>query len=109
MKPICDFCLSTSVKWSYPVESFDVPKYHFTSVGDWATCNKCSDVIENNDVVGLEKRSKDSIPEGCEFMEMEALDFIHLLHTGFWEHKLGGREPIEKDFEAVPTTVEFTN
>ena len=57
MKPVCDFCLSTSVKWRYPADSFIVPMFNFRSVGDWATCGKCSELIENNNTLGLEERS----------------------------------------------------
>ncbi len=86
-----------------------VEEYNYRSVGDWATCNKCSELIEKGDHKGLEERSKQFVPEVCITVFRGFADFVHLLHSGFWKHKIGNRQPIEEGFQAGKTVVEYTN
>ncbi len=109
MKPVCDFCFSTTVKWVYTAETFIVEKYNYRSVGDWATCNKCAELIDKNDREGLEQRSIQFVPEMLLKIFGSFEDFVHLLHSGFWKHKTGEKLPLEEGFQAKPIDVEYTN
>ena len=101
-EPLCDFCCSTTVKWRYACDNFDVPEYSFRSKGDWACCDVCSELIEKNDLQGLKERSV-SIMNIPSFAMEHLRGFVKILHARFFEHKRGGREAIDPNFKAEQT------
>lgn len=50
---ICDFCVNQRqpVAWSYPAKDFSIGLQG--SIGDWAACDRCSDLIEAGNVAAL--------------------------------------------------------
>src|SRR3990172_3306604 len=46
LKKICDFCSADAPNWRYPVQDFAALEGVSTSVGEWAACNLCHDLIE---------------------------------------------------------------
>ena len=66
MSCICDFCSDPNVSWQYPARSFVayiVDGIAGQSVGDWAACDACHELIENDDRPGLAAYSIDSLIE----------------------------------------------
>ncbi len=66
--PICDFCSRRPVKWHYPakdirsVKGVSVPGLiDQDSIGDWAACQTCHDLIEAGDNHGLANRTAQSM------------------------------------------------
>ena len=53
---ICDFCSAPNVAWRYPAQSFlayAIAGVVGQSVGDWAACRTCHELIEAGDRRGL--------------------------------------------------------
>jgi|SRR5262245_4481970 len=66
--PICDFCSSREVVWRYPCESFGITaifmrtdgqtmEFPWASAGDWAACDTCALLIEQEKWQSLAERS----------------------------------------------------
>lgn len=56
----CDFCSRTLANWRYPASDFVVPvtgSLGGGSLGDWAACHACRELIEAGDREGLAERS----------------------------------------------------
>jgi len=94
--PICDFCSSSEVRWLYPAQSFsgtligigdhEVKTQEFNSIGGWAACNVCHDLIELQDIEGLITRALElhSVPRS----QMNTLrSAMRDYHSTFWETK----------------------
>jgi hypothetical protein len=57
---VCDFCSEPNVAWCYPAQSFlayVIAGVVGQSVGDWAACRTCHELIEAGDRAGLLERS----------------------------------------------------
>lgn len=59
----CDFCSERPVQWQYPCRTFEVPDPPMVplpirgrSVGAWAACQTCHDLIEDNNWRGMLRR-----------------------------------------------------
>ena len=64
MSCICDFCSDPNVSWQYPARSFVayvLDGIAGESVGAWAACDVCHDLIEKDDRSGLAAHSIDSL------------------------------------------------
>lgn len=87
----CDFCSSTNVKWSYPAKSF--PIGYGRSIGNWAACDFCYNLIEIDDRKGLLEWSLQTfewINGNLPKTEKIALKHhIRALHTKFFENRTG--------------------
>ena len=93
---ICDFCSSAPVRWSYPATDFKA--FIGVSVGGWAACERCHQLIQNGDLDGLMKRSlvtfmvavPDADPE-----EIKAL--LSKFHYKFFENRTGPPVPYQEE------------
>ncbi len=92
---ICDFCSEPQVAWRYPVRSFlayAVAGVIGQSVGDWAACTTCHDLIEIGDRAGLSERSLRTLLEGNPDMRLAEVDLheqIAQFHGMFFANRLG--------------------
>ena len=93
----CDFCGATEVAWFYPAKNFDymvVDGNTYRSLGEWAACETCADLIEKGDREGLVERSTDysSYDYGLS-QEMKRLLKVELdnFHGFFWKNREGKR------------------
>ena len=100
MPPLCDFCSAPNPTWKYPARSFIGYEEHGIageSVGDWAACEVCHELIAANDRVGLTERSAATLiafrPELAEIRK-ELTTELAMLHTRFFENRLGVPTPI---------------
>jgi hypothetical protein len=98
---ICDFCSGRSVAWRYPARSFVayvVASIGGESVGDWAACNECHDLIEASDIKGLRERSlKALIDKHPEMVSVRDALGEHMagLHMLFFENRTGAATPLQ--------------
>ena len=97
---ICDFCSDPHVVWRYPAESFvayAVAGIVGESVGDWAACRICHELIESGDHIGLLERTLgalfDKHPD-MQCSESEVRAQIAALHQMFFAHQLGAALPV---------------
>lgn len=59
MACLCDFCSTPNAGWRYPARSFIgyvAPGVVGKSVGDWAACHECHQLIISGNHVGLTER-----------------------------------------------------
>jgi hypothetical protein len=93
--PICDFCSSPEVRWSYNATDFGHSK------GGWAACDACSGLIEAGRWQALARRSAESFVAkyraevGMNVSLDEQVPEFRRLHAGFREHRWGERERYE--------------
>ena len=104
-KEICDFCSSPDVEWRYPaddglIENTWPPNLIRKSIGDWAACEVCSELIESDLKYALMERSVETNLASCPGYDLTVLDFIAdevcKVHKVFWEKKKGTRIKIER-------------
>uniref|UniRef100_A0A6M3KXQ8 Uncharacterized protein n=1 Tax=viral metagenome TaxID=1070528 RepID=A0A6M3KXQ8_9ZZZZ len=104
-KEICDFCSSRDIEWQYPaddglIEDTWPPNLIRESIGDWAACEVCSELIETNKRFDLMLRSAESnlksSPEYTFAMAGFVADEVCKVHKVFWEKKKGSRIKIER-------------
>jgi hypothetical protein len=94
-KPICDFCSSPDVAFVYPARTFAA--YVFDgivgeSVGDWAACPTCHELIESDRQTELIERSLVTLLErnpDMKLAEHELRDHIRSFHIAFFQHRAG--------------------
>jgi hypothetical protein len=94
-KPICDFCSSPDVAFVYPARTFAA--YLFDgivgeSVGNWAACPTCHELIEADRQADLVERSLVTLLERHQEMrwaENELRDQIHSFHLMFFLNRVG--------------------
>jgi len=95
--PICDFCSTHEVAWSYPAMDFGVvdPKLGWGSRGGWAACEPCHEMIEANDHSGLAKRSVQTffefhpeIPD-LPHVRQHVRQHVMLMHASFFNVRTG--------------------
>jgi hypothetical protein len=92
----CDFC-DDPAEWCYDAEDVtidltDSPLLH-QSVGGWAACTPCADLIDAEAHDDLVTRSYASwrakgMPSG------DVLHVLRMIHRAFWASKRGGRQPL---------------
>ena len=93
----CDFCHSTTVKWDYPTDDFmqelknNTPTVEWNSIGDWAACNTCHDMIEADAREMLATRACKSFIEeyGPSPNDAEMYRKIRILHDEFFAMRSG--------------------
>ena len=104
-KEICDFCSSRDIEWQYPaddglIEDTWPPNLIRESIGDWAACEVCSELIETNKRFALMERSVETNLASCPGYGLAVIDFIadevSKVHKVFWEKKKGSRIKIER-------------
>jgi hypothetical protein len=55
---VCDYCSDPEPPWVYPANDFPMPGLpNHVSRGEWAACQVCHELIENEDWGGLLERS----------------------------------------------------
>ena len=96
----CDFCSVPGPVWRYPARSFVAycaPNVAGESVGDWAACDLCHVLIEDDDRSGLAQRSLDELilkhPEAIAAAAVLREDLAEL-HQQFFAHRSGMAVPI---------------
>ncbi len=91
----CDFCGSEDVMWLYPAKDFDyimVDGETYRSLGEWAACETCADLIERGDRDGLMEGSAKNHLNGLSILEKELLkNEIRFFHSFFWNNREGKR------------------
>ena len=102
-KPVCDFCSSADVKWRLlaTTDFIDTTVENITirqeSVGDWAACDICMDLIQRNAVVALTDRSMATMVEQCgpppEEIRSVLRQELERIHVMFWQNYTGMYEP----------------
>ncbi len=95
MSCICDFCSSPDVKWRYPAKTFLAYVTDLVageSLGDWAACTKCHDLIERDDRAGLAAWSIESLiavhPEMAVIKE-DLICEMAALHESIFDSRIG--------------------
>ena len=97
----CDFCFGRPVLWQYPCSSFvgptaenDKQVWIQESVGAWAACEICHQLIEANQRMDLAERSYNAAnaPEGWEQIKRmipkrELIGHFRVLHDQFFYHR----------------------
>lgn len=95
MSCICDFCSDPSVGWRYPARTFlayIIEGIAGQSVGDWAACVACHDLIEKDDRSGLAAHSIESLIDVHPEMRSVRDDLLRemaVLHRTFFESRTG--------------------
>ena len=99
-KSICDFCSEPSVTWRYPAQSFVayvIANIVGESVGDWAACSICHELIEAGDRWGLLERSLHTLLEKNPDMrpaETEIRGQLAQFHGLFFGNQTGPALPV---------------
>lgn len=88
--PVCDLCGDIYPAWDYDCSDFAIHEIDFASMGEWAACNQCSELIELGDYEKLLKRSLDN-HEGREHRS-EWEPRIRRIHQTFRENRIGERK-----------------
>jgi hypothetical protein len=97
---ICDFCSGPHVVWRYPAESFIayvMAGVVGQSVGDWAACSICHDLIETGNRRALLERSLQTLIEKNPEMrpaEAELRSHIAHFHRMFYASQTGRPLPV---------------
>jgi heterodisulfide reductase subunit C len=96
----CDFCSAPCPTWRYPARSFiayRASNLAGESVGDWAACDACHELIEADDRQHLAERSLNELilkhPEARAAAEILLQDLAQL-HRQFFEHRHGPAVPV---------------
>lgn len=95
MACLCDFCSAPDARWRHPARSFIgyvVPGLIGESVGDWAACHDCHQLIISNNRTGLTERSVTTFialhPE-LGGVRNELAAEMEKLHANFFENRTG--------------------
>ncbi|HXB67291.1 MAG TPA: hypothetical protein VNY05_03560 [Candidatus Acidoferrales bacterium] len=98
-QPVCDFCSTPSPAWIYPARSFLVARHDTLvdqSLGGWAACDTCHNLIEAGNSPGLLVRSVDTLllaqPEMLPSYDW-VLDQMKELHAQFSANRTGSPKP----------------
>jgi hypothetical protein len=97
---ICDFCSEPSVVFRYPARSFVAyveAGITGESVGDWAACPTCHELIQTGDRAGLVDRSLHTLLEKHPEMhdaEAELRAQIAGFHGMFFANRAGAAMPV---------------
>lgn len=85
--PVCDYCGDLGPCWDYDCHQFDIEEIGFGSLGEWAACSQCSELIEAGDYDGLLERTVSASPETGERLR----ELIRAIHYGFRIDRIGER------------------
>lgn len=102
--PLCDFCGSSNPKWQYEAQDFEqwrVGRIAGMSIGFWAACDTCKEMIEAGERESLAERSTVALiaKAKVEFVftraQMEKFSAVcrgqvKAIHDRFFQHKKGG-------------------
>jgi hypothetical protein len=95
MACLCDFCSDPDAAWRHPAQSFIgyvAPGVVGESVGDWAACQQCHQLIVSDDRMRLTERSVLTFiamhPE-LEAVKTELATQMGILHAHFFENRTG--------------------
>lgn len=97
---LCDFCSEPSVVFRYPAQSFIAyvaAGVAGESVGDWAACKTCHELIQAGDRRGLSERSVRTLLEKHPEMqdaEAELRAQIADFHRMFFANQVGAAMPV---------------
>lgn len=87
---ICDFCSEPNPTWEFPAENFMANGG--LSVGGWAACEKCAELVCNRRWLDLAERSLTCCPDGPFVIEVlgkpDALQIAldgHALFAAYWD------------------------
>lgn len=92
---ICDFCSAPDVTWRYPASNFAAyiaDGFVGESIGDWASCAECRDLIDADDREGLAQRSIDRLIAANPDMapdRKQLLQYLRGLHSMFFSNRVG--------------------
>lgn len=123
---ICDFCSDSPVRWRYPCESFvivsadgdtliigdhgklgtsgepapDGVNVLHTLVGDWASCQSCHELIQDNNIDAVtarcEKRYAEIYGEKFRLFYETGTDLaFSVMHHAFMAHRTGEPIPVK--------------
>lgn len=102
---ICDFCSAQNPAWQYPALTFlayCISHIGGESVGDWAACDACHQLIEAEDRRGLAQRSLQELilkhPETSSAATELYLELVELQQQ-FFLHRSGEATPIDANAE----------
>ncbi len=95
MPCLCDFCSTPDAGWRHPARSFIgyiTPGVVGESVGDWAACQECHQLIVSGNRAALTERSVATFiarhPE-LGVVKTELATEMGKLHTTFFENRTG--------------------
>lgn len=108
----CDFCAWGDPIWKYPCKDFQSeeikvqgPQGHNTFVSldsykEWAACDDCSNLIEQEDLTSLAARSfKSAIPDEPTRLsanqKAKLMNWIRDTHLQFMKNRTGPRLPLQ--------------
>lgn len=98
---VCDFCSSPDVAWAFPCRTLtkEVPvpdvNVDFGSIGSWAACATCHELIVAGKREELAQRSVETMDVPTQLKSDVMLSGIRGLHDTFWSNREG---------DPVPTT-----
>ncbi len=100
--PMCDFCTLANPTWCYPAKDFIMLQAHeardnntHVSVGSWAACNACHDLIEAGNKSALATRFVETLPRATRrsaAIRKRMLTEVEKLQLDFWDHRCGPAE-----------------
>ena len=95
MACLCNFCSAPDAGWRHPARSFVgyvAPGVVGESVGDWAACHECHQLIISGDRAGLTERLVTTFiarhPE-LGIVRNELTAEMETLHANFFENRTG--------------------
>ena len=101
MACLCDFCSAPDPEWRHPARSFVgyvAAGVVGESVGDWAACQECHQLIVSGERVRLTERSVVTFiakhPE-LEAVKTELATEMGILHAQFFDNRTGPAPVIE--------------
>ena len=97
---ICDFCPEPNPAWSYPADNFighAVGGIVAESIGAWAACEVCHELIAADNRTGLTGRSVSTLlakQPDLDFARTEVAGELRELHARFFLNRAGDPVPI---------------
>lgn len=102
---ICDFCSSPNVQWVYSardasitgdIDLLEGERVTLSSEGDWAACEICSKLIEEEEREALLLRSINSAPNTPNLSTEIIKQVTRQIHSMFWLNRSGERVKFNK-------------
>lgn len=97
---VCDFCSGIDPPWAYRVADFDAlrsedGKTVYSSVADWAACDRCADLIDAEDWDGLHEWVVSGATLGERLPEL-VHEPVAMIQASFRANYKPGRLPAEE-------------
>lgn len=93
---LCDFCSEPAPTWIYPCSDVMTPIETLGSVGAWAACDTCAEMIEGRRVHQLANRAyaavEDTLPPNAMMRRVYQVQ-LQDLHRSFLKARIGERVP----------------